>query len=127
VLLREEVNVEEVRVVSGELPEGEPWMAVLDMVITPELRQKGQRREFVRHVMSARKEAGLKPVDLVRVLASVPIGEMRQGLEADLSSLAREARAISIEIVESFPSSVLFQKEFEMAEMPCRLALVKMD
>lgn len=126
-LLRDEVNVEQVHVVSGEVQEGAPWQAALDTVITPALRQKGERREFIRHVMSVRKEADLKPVDRVEVYANIPTGELRSGLEQDLTTLAREARADKVILVDALPSEVLARKDIEVGDTVCQIALVRVN
>lgn len=126
-LLREEVNVEDVRVVAGALAEGELWQATLDTIITPELRQKGERREFIRHVMSARKEANLKPVDRVHVRVVLPDGELRQTLTQNTALLAKEARAETIELVDALPTEALLQKDLEIGEVKLQIALVRVQ
>lgn len=63
-ILQEEVNVECVEVDDESL--------TLDTTITPELREKGMVRELVRHINSARKEAGLKPGQNAVVHAAAP-------------------------------------------------------
>lgn len=124
-LLREEVNVEDVRITAGSLAEGDPWRAELDTVITPELRQKGERREFIRHVMSARKEADLKPVDRVHVFVALPEGDLKQSLSQNAAQLAKEARAETITVVTELPSETLLSKELEIGEASVRIALVR--
>lgn len=123
-LLRDEVNVEEVRVDAAASESTEPWSVVLDTVITPALRQKGERRELIRHIMNARKEAGLKPGDLVQVYVALPQSEFRQYLEQDTANLAREARAESLRLVNDLPVATLLQKDIEVGDVSCRLALV---
>ncbi len=57
-LIRNEVNVKEVAF-GGEMK--------LDTTITPELREEGMVREFVRAVQDMRRDMGLKPQKAVRV------------------------------------------------------------
>lgn len=60
-LIREEVNVKEVTI--DKTLKEEVW---LDTTITPELKEEGLVREFVRNVQEMRKSLGLKPKDVVR-------------------------------------------------------------
>lgn len=124
-LLRDEVNVEEVRVVSGALEEGQVYRADLDTVITPALRQKGYRREFLRHVMNARKEADLKPVDRVSVHVALPAGELRSVLETDTVLLARDARAVEVVFVDALPETSLTTQQVTIDEQVFSLALIR--
>jgi D-ribose pyranose/furanose isomerase RbsD len=66
-ILREELNVEQI--VLGETLQ-------LDATITPELKEKGFVREFVRHINAVRKSRGLKPGDhIVFTLSCGPFAE----------------------------------------------------
>ncbi len=124
-LLREEVNVEEIRVVVGTFEGEVSWQAALDTVITPALRQKGTRREFTRHVMHARKEAGLRPIDRVELQVVLALGEMRMSLETDLASLAHDVRAVKVVFVDVLPMATLVTQAVEIAGEPMQLALIK--
>jgi isoleucyl-tRNA synthetase len=44
----------------------------LDMVITPELRAEGVRRDFARMAQELRQKAGLEPKDRIEVFVAVP-------------------------------------------------------
>ena len=57
--IADEVNVKEV-VVSGDA-------VLLDIVVTPELKEEGLVREFIRSVQSARRDATMYPRDKVRI------------------------------------------------------------
>jgi hypothetical protein len=124
-LLKEEVNVEEVRVISGALEEGHAYRAELDTVITPALRQKGYRREFLRYVMNARKEADLKPVDRVVLQLVLPAGELRTVLEMDVVALARDARAAEVLFVEALSETSLTTQEVTIDEQAFSFALIR--
>ncbi len=62
-LIRDEVNVKEV-VFDKSLKEG----VVLDTTITPEFKEEGIVRDFVRSVQAKRKEMGLTPKDKIKVI-----------------------------------------------------------
>ncbi len=71
-LIADEVNVKEV--VLGNQDQDTPGV-LLDIEITPELREEGVVRDFVRSVQDARKEAKLTPSDKVRVTYSASVDE----------------------------------------------------
>ncbi len=62
-LIKDEVNVK--NVVFDDLIEGQ---VELDTTITEDLKKEGQMREFVRSVQDLRKQKGLEPSDMVRLL-----------------------------------------------------------
>jgi isoleucyl-tRNA synthetase len=123
-LLRDEVNVEEVRVVNGVLEGADVFQVQLDMVITPALRHKGYRREFIRHVMNARKEAGLKPTDRVRLHVVLPTGELHTVLSTDVDSLVKDVRAEELMFVEALPTEVFITQRIKIDEQPLSFALI---
>ncbi len=59
-IVADEVNVEAVTLTQGDM-----FSAHLDTTITPELKEKGQVREFMREIQAFRKESGLMPGELV--------------------------------------------------------------
>jgi isoleucyl-tRNA synthetase len=124
-ILRDEINVEEVKVVVGAADSADAWQATLDTVITPELRKKGARREFTRHVMNARKEANLRPIDRVQLRVVLAPGETRTVLEADLAALARDVRAETVTFVDELPAETLVTQKVEVNGESVQLALMK--
>ncbi len=60
-LIQDEVNVKEV-VFGKELK--------LDTTITPELREEGTVREFIRNLQEMRRDAGFQPKQAIRVMVS---------------------------------------------------------
>ncbi len=109
-LLAEELNVENVRIehASGQT---EAWTISLDTVITPELKRKGLRREFMRMVMAARKEKGMQPADRVRLTVTgdeamvEAVKEKEQEMMRDLKaevlnvSVAEGESVVTLELV----------------------------
>jgi valyl-tRNA synthetase len=111
--------------VVGAADSADAWQATLDTVITPELRKKGARREFTRHVMNARKEANLRPIDRVQLRVVLAPGETRTVLEADLAALARDVRAETVTFVDELPAETLVTQKVEVNGESVQLALMK--
>jgi isoleucyl-tRNA synthetase len=103
-LIRDEVNVEQVDIqLSPGLEEG--WRVELDTVITPELKRKGWLREFVRHGMNLRKEAGCNPADRIALSVMLPEGELRDALEQGKEQIRRELKADTLEWTLEVPAT----------------------
>ena len=67
-LIKEEINVEEVNVKDDlGADAADQFKIELDTRITPELKKKGLVREFVRHINSLRKNAGLTIDDRINI------------------------------------------------------------
>ncbi|MFZ1735385.1 MAG: class I tRNA ligase family protein [Candidatus Moraniibacteriota bacterium] len=69
-ILKEEVNVKEVRLEQSSLqslndPLRRGWMLSLDTEITPELRLEGEAREIIRAIQEGRKKAGFNVEDRI--------------------------------------------------------------
>ncbi|HEU0050629.1 MAG TPA: isoleucine--tRNA ligase [Patescibacteria group bacterium] len=102
-LIREELNVESV-ILESKLDLEEPWAVSLDTDLTPELREKGWRREFVRQVMNLRKEAGLAPQDRVHVFYQAP-EEITQAIARGLDEMKKDLRTDELVFVEQAPQA----------------------
>ena len=136
-LLAEELNVETVRVeparhatqgVAGGAKSdlGDAWTVELDTKITPELKRKGLRREFVRQVMSLRKQAGLEPGDLIRLMMTAVEGELRDAIEEKRADVLRDLKAteLSYELPEEETSMLIADAKVGSDEF--RIAIEKM-
>ncbi|MFH1193740.1 MAG: isoleucine--tRNA ligase [bacterium] len=70
-IVAEEINVRSVIPAKAGIPSGNNWAikdnVALDLEITPELRDEGAVREFVRGINALRKTAGLTPQDSATV------------------------------------------------------------
>ncbi len=99
-LLREELNVEHVNLLGGEVAGEEVWTVELDTIITPDLKKKGLVRELSRQIMNARKQLGLKPQDEIRVTLGTGDHGTRDMLESIIVGLAEDVRSRSIEVGE---------------------------
>jgi len=70
-ILSEELNVKSVKL-------GDEF--ALDLVITPELKSEGIAREVIRHIQSARKEAGLNIDDRIELVLITEDVELKQAI-----------------------------------------------
>lgn len=95
-LLAEELNVETVRIEHAPGQE-EAWTITLDTVITPELKRKGLRREFVRMLMNARKEKGMQPSDRMRIKVTTD-AEMVDAVKEKEHEVLRDLKADGLEL-----------------------------
>lgn len=100
-IFEEELNVKSTRfaVVGGFAAPGAPVVIAppgisLDCNITPELKREGLMREVVRHVQSARKNAGLNVDDRIilalMVLPGEETGELEKAIEDHSKTIAEE-------------------------------------
>jgi isoleucyl-tRNA synthetase len=76
------------------IAEGNGYVVALDTELTPELRREGLARDFVRVVQEARKNAGLRIEDRIRVtFAAEPDGEVAAAVAAHSGFIAGETLA----------------------------------
>ncbi len=124
-LLAEELNVEAVRF---EHQSGltEAWTLELDTVITPELRRKGLRREFVRTVMVLRKEAHLEPGDKIRLMLSAFSGDLREALDEKRAEVMRDLKATDLVFELPEEETAITISDVEVGGTPFRIAVEKM-
>jgi isoleucyl-tRNA synthetase len=93
-IIAEEVNVKTVT----HAPEGAENGAtvVLDKTITPELRREGLAREVVRHIQSARKNAGLNVDDRIKLSLEIDDDELQTAISEYTAVIMAETLATSI-------------------------------
>lgn len=92
-IIKEEVNVEEVLFSGTEL--------ILDTKLTPELKEKGMVREFIRAVQDARKKANLSPHDPA-ILTIAGNAAFLDGYKAEIEEAANVAK---FQRVQELPDS----------------------
>lgn len=126
-LIRDELNVEAVKLEGGEsgLDETQLWTVKLDTVLTPELKKKGMVRELSRHLMNLRKQAGLAPQDrIVATIAAEDLG-FRDTLEGMRDALAKDIKAESLLIAEVLQDGLEHRAEVMVAGIQVGIGLKK--
>ncbi|MDZ4286293.1 MAG: class I tRNA ligase family protein, partial [Candidatus Sungbacteria bacterium] len=110
-LIRDEVNVKEI-LFGKEM--------ILDTVLTPELKEEGMVREFTRNIQEMRRDLGLMPRDLARVMVS---GDTQ--LEAILTRWCNKIRSDTNLREISMGGKKIFgnQREVEIDGKKCLICL----
>jgi len=93
-LIKDEVNVKEI-VINQKLKEG----IVLDTKITPELKEEGEIREFIRQIQALRKKERLIPKDKIKVYFSNK--ELKKLVEKNKEQIKKSVIAKEISYKES--------------------------
>ena len=98
-IAKDELNVKSVEIVTDSESESAQPSVVYDLTITPELKREGLMREIVRHVQSARKQAGLQIDD--RIVLSIPSddSEISQAIDAFADVIKSETLAVELNSV----------------------------
>ena len=107
-LIREEVNVKEL--VFDEKIKRD---VELDIKITPELKEEGFIREFIRNLQELRKKAGLTPKDKIKIFFSGP-ETLSQVLIKNKEIILKETRAQSLNFCEKAEMTFEFVKNIKL-------------
>lgn len=89
-ILKEELNVKDVKVVDTE---DIPGLVSLDKHITPELKREGMMREVIRQVQNARKQAGLQVDDRITLVLSTEDKELAKAVHEFGEAIKQEVLA----------------------------------
>ena len=95
-IAKDELNVKSVEIVTGSESESVQPSVVYDLTITPELKREGLMREIVRHVQSARKQAGLQIDDRIVLSISSDDSEISQAIDAFADVIKAETLAVDL-------------------------------
>ncbi len=95
-IAKDELNVKSVEIVTDSKPESAQPSVVYDLTITPELKREGLMREIVRHVQSARKQAGLQIDDRIVLSISSDDSEISQAIDAFADVIKSETLAVEL-------------------------------
>ena len=95
-IAKDELNVKSVEIVTDSESESAQPSVVYDLTITPELKREGLMREIVRHVQSARKQAGLQIGDRIVLSISSDDSEISQAIDAFADVIKAETLAVEL-------------------------------
>lgn len=95
-IAKDELNVKSVEIVTDSEFESAQPSVVYDLTITPELKREGLMREIVRHVQSARKQAGLQIDDRIILSISSDDSEISQAVGAFADVIKAETLAVEL-------------------------------
>ena len=98
-IAKDELNVKSVEIVIDSESESAQPSVVYDLTITPELKREGLMREIVRHVQSARKQAGLQIDDRIVLSISSDDSEISQAIDAFADVIKSETLAVELNSV----------------------------
>ena len=98
-IAKDELNVKSVEIVTDSESESAQPSVVYDLTITPELKREGLMREIVRHVQSARKQAGLQIDDRIILNISSDDSEIYQAIDAFADVIKSETLAVELNSV----------------------------
>ena len=98
-IAKDELNVKSVEIVTESESESAQPSVVYDLTITPELKREGLMREIVRHVQSARKQAGLQIDDRIVLSISSDDSEISQAVNAFADVIKSETLAVELNFV----------------------------
>ncbi len=92
-IVLEELNIKEWQSSSV----GKEKKVMLDLQITPELKQEGLAREVIRFVQQARKEADLQVDDRIKLSLQTDNNELAQAIKGHQENIATETLAVTLE------------------------------
>lgn len=95
-IAKDELNVKSVEIVTDSESESAQPSVVYYLTITPELKREGLMREIVRHVQSARKQAGLQIDDRIVLSISSDDPEISQAVDAFADVIKAETLAVEL-------------------------------
>ena len=95
-ITKDELNVKSVEIVTDSESESAQPSVVYDLTITPELKREGLMREIVRHVQSARKQAGLQIDDRIVLSIFSDDSEISQAIDAFADTIKVETLAVEL-------------------------------
>ncbi len=97
-IVLDEVNIKKIDFVQDLSLEGQPvnTKVGVELTITPELKREGLMREVIRHVQSARKEAGLNVDDHIFLSLTAEDKDLQQAIIEHSQTIATETLAEDI-------------------------------
>jgi isoleucyl-tRNA synthetase len=108
--------------IAGEALPGNDALVVLDVKVTPELRDEGTARDLVRLVQQARKSAGLHIADRIHLTVSAD-GELKRVLETHSGYIKEQVLATDFTFAE--PPDGWYTEGATLADIDVSIALQK--
>ena len=96
---------------------------MLDLEVTSELKREGLMREVVRHVQSARKQAGLDVDNRIRLSLKTDDAQLHRAIDEHQAAIAKETLAEAI----SQPTIYTYQETVKIEGMQLHLSLEKIS
>ncbi|MBI2023491.1 class I tRNA ligase family protein [Candidatus Giovannonibacteria bacterium] len=106
-ILKDEINVKEVILEKNKSQDESP--CELDINITPELRDEGMLRDFIREIQAERKKAGLTPKDKVNITLEAD-EEISRIVRKNMAAILKEVSAKDISVKISPEKKITFGK-----------------
>ncbi|HVX58683.1 MAG TPA: isoleucine--tRNA ligase [Candidatus Saccharimonadales bacterium] len=114
-IITDELNVKKVSLTKG----GELGIE-MNLELNDELKREGLARELIRHIQSARKEAGLNVDDRIRLSVTTSDGQIKQAFSEHRANIFAETLT-----VHELTADGDFTKEIEVEGMPAKISLSK--
>ena len=121
-IAKDELNVKSVEIVADSESESAQPSVVYDLTITPELKREGLMREIVRHVQSARKQAGLQIDDRIVLSISSDDSEISQAIGAFADVIKSETLAVELNSVVNESEKYDAKMEGKLVEISLKKA-----
>jgi len=116
-LLSEETNVKAVGF-DMKLPEA----MEIDWNLTPELKEEGNVREFMRNVQELRKNAKFTPSDRITIFIEID-NELKDAIEKNRKMICRETKADGLEFKK--PAKFAVEKQATIDKLPLWIGIKK--
>jgi isoleucyl-tRNA synthetase len=127
-LVKDELNVKEIEVVE-EFKEEKNWIfgeeglkIALNIEITPQLKEEGMIRDFIRQIQELRKKAGLKPRDKISIQFSGG-KKSNEFLMRNKKLILKEVKIKSLQFAEKLGEDFLVKKEIEIENEKLELGI----
>ena len=121
-IAKDELNVKSVEIVTDSESQSAQPSVVYDLTITPELKREGLMREIVRHVQSARKQAGLQIDDRIVLSISSDDSEISQAVNAFADVIKSETLAVELNSVINESEKYDAKSEGKLVEISLKKA-----
>ncbi|MDP9372509.1 MAG: isoleucine--tRNA ligase [Chloroflexota bacterium] len=102
------------------------YVVALDTTLTPELRREGLARDFVRFVQEARKEAGLRIEDQIRLTYEAPAGSEAAAAGAGFADFIA-GETLARELTPGAPEAGAYEGRFALGGEEVRIGIARVE